>query len=551
MTASPRIPHRAVHRTACVLAAVILGLGALSPLARAQQAPDIPGASLANPAPDAGQYLGNSYKDEVAGFRIAPPIGARVISKAGSYDLLTFVQNAKSSGGTLQRIDANLSLDEYAESAVREMMKSFKAVQVQERRRTKFQDFPAIRLTTTMQAELGTGLPTGAEQQMNRGRAPVARPNEEVSLLRQQLIVQTRDKGFMVVTYYAPLRNREEATRTFEAVIGSFEILNSEDVRKRRVEAILLGKKWLADRSADEFRAKMNPQPAYFRMRVGGMNGTDAGYWWQTERDAARDGFKGIEIEVCSRSFPDDPPGSLTQVKYVSFWANARNDKGEVVPHYSMWDYVTRSDVRLPNANNPAVLEPRAFWVEESGTLTLEGNGRLNAAALAQLQADREKFIRDNPNKPPPPQIPQSSLQFHMIVNLSGDKQQRLPDGIDKWFPSQEAAALPKVFEYMWPRLVELNKPSEMSFAVYNSATKKLALRNLIVTGKRERITVGNRTIDAWKCVDELDPGSTTLWTDDAGRVLMMRTSDQTVMLPTTMQEMDSLWGARVRQWPQ
>jgi hypothetical protein len=538
-----------VKRTACLLAAAILGLGAIAGPAQAQQAGEIPGATLTNPTPDAGEYLGNVYKDEVAGFRIAPPLGARVISKAGSYDLLTFVQDAKASGGTLQRIDAQMSLDDYVENAVREMNKTFKAVQVQERRRTKFQDFNAVRLTTTMQAELGDGLPTGAKEQMNRGRGQVNRVNEEIPLLRQQLIVQTKDKGFMVVTYYAPLRTREEATRTFDAVVGSFEILNSEDTRKRRVKAIVAGKEWLAERTAEEFRGKMLNQPAYFRMVVGGVNGTNAGYWWQTERSAARDGFKGIEIEVCSRSFPDNPPGSLLQVKYVSFWANSRNEKGEAVPHYSMWDYITRTDVRLPNAKDPSRLEPHAFWVEESGALTLEGTGRYTDEQLKQLEADREAFIRNNPTKPVPPPVPKSNKQFHMIVNLSGDKQQRLPDGIDKWFPTNEAAALPKVFEYMWPRLVDLNKPTEMSFAVYNSVTKKLALRTLIVTGKKERIAVNGRSIDAWKCIDELDPGSTTLWTDEAGRILMMRTSDQTVMLPTTRQEMDTLWGPRVRQW--
>lgn len=552
MTACSRVSPLLLKRSAGLLAAAIIGLSPFGAASFGQeQPPQIEGATLANPVPDAGQFLGNTYKDEAAGFRMAPPIGARVISKAGSYDLLTFVQDAKASGGTLQRIDAKLSLDDYAENAVREMNKSFKAVQVQERRKAKFQEFPAIRLTTTMLAELGTGLPTGAEEQMRRGGRAAQRANEEIPLLRQQLIVQTPEKGFMVVTYYSPLRNREEATRTFEAVIGSFEILDAAKVRKMRVEAILAGKKWLGERTAEEFRGKMNNQPAFFRMVVGGSNGTDAGYWWQTERDAVRDGFRGIEIEVCSRSFPNDPPGSMTQVKYTSFWANGRNEKGEVVPHYSMWDYITRTDARLPNAQDPAKLEPHAFWVQESGALTLEGDPRYTDEALKQLAADRENFIRNNPTKPVPPPIPKASRQFHMIVNLSGDKQQRLPDGINKYFPPQEASALPKVFENMWTRMVDLRQPTEMTFAVYNSGTKKLALRTLIVTGKRERVTVNNRSVEAWKCVDELDPGSTTLWTDDSGRVLMMRTSDQTVMVPTTAQQMDAVWGARVRQWQQ
>jgi hypothetical protein len=398
-----------------------------------------------------------------------------------------------------------------------------------------------------MQAELGSGLPTGVEQQLNRGGRGAAR-NEEVALLRQQLIVQTRENGFMVLTYYAPLRNREEAMRTFEAVVGSFEILNRDEWKKRRIDAILLGKKWLSERSAEEFRSKMNNQPTYYRMLVGGAAGIDVGFWWQEERDATRDGFKGVEVAVNSISFPTEPPGTIIQGKNISFWANSRNEKGETVPHYSMWDNISRTDVRLPGQKEPARLEDKSFWIEESGTLMLEGNGRINQAALRQLQEEREKFIRDNPTKPPPPPIPTTNEQFHMIVNLSGDKAQRLPAGLNKVFPPHEAAALPKAFEYMWPRLIDVTKPSEMSFGVFNSATKTLALRSLIVTGKRERIAINGRSVDCWKCIDELDPGSTTLWVDDTGRILMMRTSDQSVMVPTTRQEMERLWAGRLSQ---
>ena len=49
--------------------------------------------------------------------------------------------------------------------------------------------------------------------------------------------------------------------------------------------------------------------------------------------------------------------------------------------------------------------------------------------------------------------------------------------------------------------------------------------------------------MELWKCVDELDPNSTTLWVDDTGRIQCIATSDQSVLLPTTQQEMERQWG--------
>ena len=98
----------------------------------------------------------------------------------------------------------------------------------------------------------------------------------------------------------------------------------------------------------------------------------------------------------------------------------------------------------------------------------------------------------------------------------------------------------------MWTRFVDLTKPSEMSFVVYDSFAKKLALRNLIVTGQKESVTIDGKSVSCYKCVDELDPGSTTIWTDGAGRIQMMRTSDQSVMIPTTEAFLRTKWGARL-----
>ena len=45
----------------------------------------------------------------------------------------------------MQRIDTTIALQDYVENAKKEMEKSFKAVQIQENRRIKFQGFNAVR----------------------------------------------------------------------------------------------------------------------------------------------------------------------------------------------------------------------------------------------------------------------------------------------------------------------------------------------------------------------------------------------------------------------
>jgi hypothetical protein len=119
--------------------------------------------------------------------------------------------------------------------------------------------------------------------------------------------------------------------------------------------------------------------------------------------------------------------------------------------------------------------------------------------------------------------------------------------GIKQLIPAEAPAPLPKILEYSWMRFVDLTKPSEMTFVVYDLRSKKPALRNLIVTGNKETITIDGQSMTCYKCIDELDPNSTTIWTDKDGRIQMMRTSDQSVMIPTTEAAMTAKWANRLK----
>ena len=87
-----------------------------------------------------------------------------------------------------------------------------------------------------------------------------------------------------------------------------------------------------------------------------------------------------------------------------------------------------------------------------------------------------------------------------------------------------------------------------MAFVAYNSIAHKLDLRTLIVTGKQLDVTIAGKVTSCYKCVDEVDPNNTTLWVDKNGRIQMLVTSDQTVMVPTTVDAMNTKWGSRLKE---
>ena len=63
---------------------------------------------------------------------------------------------------------------------------------------------------------------------------------------------------------YVPLKDQKVAATTFEAMLSTFEILNRQELVKRREAAVVLGKQWLAQRTADELKNKLQPTPASF-----------------------------------------------------------------------------------------------------------------------------------------------------------------------------------------------------------------------------------------------------------------------------------------------
>jgi hypothetical protein len=517
---APAAPSRA---TAAAPAPVPAASGTPSTPAGAR--PQIDGATLVNRNPvEDSAFLGAVYKSEAEGFRIAPPAGSRIIKRSG-IDLMSFVVDSKSWGGSVQRIvlDQVMSLEDFVKTTKNELTTggTFKGVQILDEKYLRKDNYPTARLNLSMEAELGPAIPQAMAEKMGIKQATAT---ERVALYRQQLIARIKDNQFMVLIMYTPLKDRADAAKVFDMVVGQYQLFDPVAMKDRRKQAADAGKAWLAKQSADQFVPKLILQPAYYRMLVGGK---DVGYVRFDENnkepnpkggaglvDAERDNRKGVVLHINSRSFPDD--GQVIYGQNEAFWSFSKSPSGKALPDYSCWINLSkiRALQQVPahqlRGGQPTV-QVVTPWMQETGTLS---------------QADKP---------------------HRLLVTLTGDATQKLPQGVDQIIPAEATAPLPKFLEYTWTRLVDLTKPSEMSFFVFDSAGTKLALRNLIVTGQKEVVTIDGQAVACYKCIDEVDPNSTTIWTDKDGRIQMMCTSDQSIMIPTTEAAMTAKWSSRLK----
>ncbi len=526
------------------------------PLLRAGDGIPVPSE---NPESDTAALLGQDYKDESNGFKLQVPFGARIFQRHG-LELVSFVHDAKQWGGNVQHktLDKNIIVEELLINSSGDLKKVFKVVQILESRATIVSGKPAGKLVSALEAEY----PTAVD---NKGR-PLH--TQTIPLLRQELMVQTATNQYMVLTFFAPLAQKEDAIRAFDAMIGTFDLLDRKAIEARRLAAVKVGQDWLARIHAEDLTTKILNNPQYFRIKI---ENHDVGYLRLDETavnrdpDASTDSYTGIVVVASSRTFPAD--GSLILGSNKSFWAyhNQGGKLGEL-PSYSTWD--NRAGTLVPNdptrpagphikstdipngkvIHGVAELPPSGVvrWSEEIGVLqmSLHPTASTNHDILFKPQydldvttmADTEDVLRQAHNRP-----------LHWTItpepSIKHDPGQSTP-AQDMGMP----APLPKPLEYLWPRLVDLTKESQMALVVYNSAQHKLGLRILTV-GKPEMVTIDSETFRLTRLTDELGSNATTLWVDDKGIIKMMRTSDGSVLLPSTEDKLQLQWSVTLSKF--
>ena len=369
---------------------------------------------------------------------------------------------------------------------------------------------------------------------------------QTIPLLRQELMVQTATNQYMVLTFFSPLTEKDEAITVFNAMVGSFELLDRKAIEARRVAAVKVGQDWLAHIHAEDLVGKLVTEPQMFRIKI---ENKDVGYLRIDEiADASRDGFKGILVLANSRTFPAN--GSLILGSNEAFWAyhNQGGKLGEL-PSYSTW--ANKSGTQTPgDASHRVRPQPQPQSAEIHPGQIIRGVAELPPTGVVKW--NEEVGTLQLSMHPVPVN---NTIEFRPLYELNvvvmantQDAGSAQSEPLKAYIKPDMPAPFPKPLEYLWPRLVDLTKESQMAMLVFNSGQNKLGLRILTV-GKQEIITVDSNPVRVTRLTDEMGASSTTMWVDSKGVIQMMRTSDGTVLLPTTEEEMRKLWSGTLARF--
>jgi len=482
------------------LLAVSLAIGALAlnrpAFAAITLGPDGEEILNDNESKDA-RLLGAEYKDEADGFSIRPPANSRLIQRAG-LEYLSFVLDAKQWGGTVElyvpadREKKTLTVEEYLKGAALELTKNpnFKGLQILESREIMFAGKPAGKLAVSMES---------------------AGKSASMAVYKQQLAVQTGTNAFLVLTFFSPLTGKDEAAKTFDMMTKSLQVFDRKDIETRRGKAIDAGRAFLTGLSAEDLTRHLSDKPQLFRIKI---DNRDVGYVRFDEKEDTYLGYKGVMVVVSSRTFPED--GSIVMGMNTAFWAYKKQDPRLPDANFSCWQNNAKTVVFGARGQEN-------FWTTELGTLQFgvpEGSDQKAKPAYI-VAVDRHADEHHPLNDPA------------MKTGLAWAITDKMPP------------PLPKVVEYVWPRLVDLSKPTQIAFSVFNSPQSRMGLSTLTVNGA-ETITLDGRSYKTTKLTVAIDPGYTDLWVDETGKTIMMRTSDMSTLVPTSEERMTQMWGARL-----
>ncbi len=487
-------------------------------------------------APMAGmKMLAPVWIDAMDGFELRPPLNCEVLQpkfkppppqKNGAIPvmpgtLVTFVNNSLRWGVVvhLSELEKDVPLKTLLNQTVAEAQHNYPKVKVLAQRMITNSGKPAgilvLQLTT-------------------------AANNKPV--MRQQLIVRAAPKLYYLLTFFSPANQADGARACFLAMTQHFHLLNLKVLQQQRAAAVSAGRSWLRGISALNLAHKAI-HPHLYQIQAGGR---DIGYVLLSCYTGTEDGYTGVFSGTNARTFL--PNGTVIFSKTSSFWAYGQQGKTPgPTTHYTTWDKAVETLIPI---NNPQEVKLRQERI------------------VIDPQTHKPKLIHIK--------IPYPNMQIHW-ARETGDEQAAYVPALDKhgnptdllvhhrWMtvymqrrhvvpgqpnkpthfelPSYMPAYLPLTLKYFWPRLVNLSKPSAMGFVTFNSSTRHLGLRLLMVHGT-QRITVNGRKITAYHLTEQLDPGISNFWVNAKGVLIKYQASDGTVWKPTTAAAMNTKWKA-------
>ena len=493
------------------------------------QAGGLPQALLAGPP-----TLGPIWRDEEDGFQIRPPDGC--IGYYKSLADLAHFENPTLKWDIiihLSKLAQPADVDPLMQEVLAEVRHQFRNVVVLQQNRLYVSGRRAGLLVLRLESIIN--------------KTPV-------DLIWQQVFIQENPTTYFVLTFSCPPDQEADARDIFTRMIGSFQLLDVKKMTQERVAAIQTGRTWLPKQTAESLLPSMDAQPQLFRIVI---HGQDAGYVQLSDYPGEKDGFKGIFCDLNSRTFL--PDGSMLFSESNWFWAFAQQPgKTGAAANYSSWIKILQ---HLTPINNPRIVALRqerqvevdpltrtfktihidipypnmiVHWqtelgIQQSGYFPLlDKNGNVTDAYQFQCRIHVER------------DYDLGWLEMHPTASESNGP-------YDYTFGSDMAPALPPALEFLWPRLVNLNTPSEMAFLVFDSDRSVPNLRVLKVLGP-EKITIGSQQVQAYHLSEELDPSVCDLWVDASGHLLKYQAADDSVWLPTTQDQMSALWARQLAE---
>ena len=514
-----------IYRTRVAAIAGVLGVLAL--LTSALRVCGQPAGVMPVPAPppkvsingdsDTAGLLDPEYRNDKAGLRICPPAGSRLVERSGG-ELLSFVNDQKQWAGSvvLVFLKTPVKLEDYLKTNADAMNTTFKGVSVEKSAVEHIGGKQAGRQITAfiVQQEIIKGHP------------------EQVPFMKFDVMIpmpndQATANEFVHLTMFAPLKDRDLATRTYEAMLKTFVIVDAKQAKAQMQKNLMDGQTWLRGISADMLAGKLIRDPQFLRIVV---QDKEVGYVRFDEGEDVRQTLRGADVKVRSYTIIKGTAGkddTILTSTTDAWWAYMMKDGQPNVEALgkSSWDVLVRCFPPADADNSEWV------WQQEKGTT------KFDAEAMGQAPGE-EGMVR-----------PALLLSVHTEEGKDKDMSlaRALPDNHQWLMDDRYPRPLPKALEFLWPRLVDLTKPGSMSFPVFNGTTKRMGMRTISVIGE-ETLGIDGKTVKAIHLADELENGATNMWTDKDGRILMMRTSDGAMLLPTTQREMDGRFGAKLQQ---
>jgi hypothetical protein len=473
------------------------------------------------------EQMGPTWRDDADGFQLRLPDHFTGTGRHGM-TLATYTYPLRHWGMTvhLSLMAHPIGLKKLARQTIALAKKDFQKVQVVKNVQLKVSGRPAAEIVVQFSAI--------------SNHAPIR-------LLRQQLIVKQTSQRFYVLTFFCPAADQSTTMPLFQRVIPTFRLLNKQKIALRRIEAIAAGRHWLKQQSVHHLLQRLNKLPHLYRVQI---RHSDVGYVRLHAYAGHQDGFGGIFVTTNSRTFL---PGGVVELgKSVNFWA-FHHQPGAKAPRLDYSTFYDEAETVMPFRNKELAMlhDTRVVINPKTKKATLvriptpfPGKEVHWQTELGVEQSGFFPILSHAAH-------PTGQLVYRCLIHVSrqsdavtvGQDNKPLIFSIGPGMP----AVLPPVLSYLWPRLVNLKKPSRMAFVVFDTSTSHLGLNVLAMLGQK-RVNINGVRKTTYEVMSRLNPFTTRMWVDSDGRIVKMANPDGSVWLPTTAAKMKAMWGHQLGQ---